>query len=146
VRLTADGDHAAVSGDGEEEEDVPVEGWCQQFSSHSIGDLQFDSSGNLYASGSDGGDANNADLGERGWPNKNQLRRPAGGDEEPLTAKGARCVRRRRVRPTPSASPPTRPISTARRSGSIPIAAKAFNSGWPCDEGPAPNPIYKASG
>ena len=40
VRLTASGDHAEESG-GEPVQDVLAEDWCQQFSSHSIGDLQF---------------------------------------------------------------------------------------------------------
>ena len=35
-------------------EDVLVEDWCQQFSSHSIGDLQFGPEGALYASGGEG--------------------------------------------------------------------------------------------
>jgi glucose/arabinose dehydrogenase len=47
VRLTAAGNHAV-------EQKVLVEGWCQQFSSHSIGDLQFGPEGALYVSGGDG--------------------------------------------------------------------------------------------
>lgn len=90
VRLTANGDHA-VEEEGEPKQEDLVEGWCQQFSSHSIGDLQFDAAGNLYASGGDGSDANNVDYGEKGWPQKNQCGDPPagiGGLEEPPTAEG----------------------------------------------------------
>jgi glucose/arabinose dehydrogenase len=75
VRLTANGDHA-VEEAGEPKQETVIEGWCQQFSSHSIGDLQFDSEGNLYASGGDGSDANNVDFGELGWPKPNQCGDP----------------------------------------------------------------------
>ena len=95
VRLSADeggaGDHATENGAGEPEQKVLVEGWCQQFSSHSIGDLQFGAEGDLYASGGDGSDANNVDFGELGWPNPNQCGDPPaglGGHEEPPTAEG----------------------------------------------------------
>jgi glucose/arabinose dehydrogenase len=47
VRLTASGNHSVA-------QKVLVEGWCQQFSSHSVGDLQFGPEGALYVSGGDG--------------------------------------------------------------------------------------------
>ena len=64
-RLTADGDQAVGA------EEVLVEGWCQQFSSHSVGDLQFGSDGALYASGGDGASFEAADYGQFGYPQKN---------------------------------------------------------------------------
>jgi len=90
VRLTAEGNHAAPSAAAPAEH-VLLEDWCQQFSSHSIGDLQFDASGALYASGGDGASFNNADYGQFGWPQKNQCGDPPGevGDElTPPTAEG----------------------------------------------------------
>jgi glucose/arabinose dehydrogenase len=94
VRLTADeggaGDHAVEEG-GAPLEKVLLEDWCQQFSSHSIGDIQFDASGALYASGGDGASFNNADYGQFGWPEKNQCGDPPagiGGTMSPPTAEG----------------------------------------------------------
>lgn len=65
VRLTAAGDHATELG-GEPVQDVLVEGWCQQFSSHSVGDLRFGPEGALYASGGDGASFSSADYGQLG--------------------------------------------------------------------------------
>lgn len=81
VRLTAEGggDHAVKDGGGHPLQDVLVEGWCQQFSSHSIGDLQFDSAGNLYASGGDGASFNATDWGQYGFPDKNPCGDPPTG-------------------------------------------------------------------
>lgn len=76
VRLTADGNHAKLGPFGEVEEKVLVEDWCQQYSSHSIGDLQFDSRGALYASGGDGASFYDVDFGQTGWPNLNQCGDP----------------------------------------------------------------------
>jgi PKD repeat protein len=59
-RLTADGDTMTGS------EQVLLSGWCQQFPSHSIGDLQFGPDGALYMSGGDGADFVNADDGQFG--------------------------------------------------------------------------------
>jgi glucose/arabinose dehydrogenase len=90
VYLVANGDHAVEEG-GRPKQKTLVEGWCQQFSSHSVGDLQFDPAGNLYASGGDGSDANNVDFGEKGWPEPNECNDPPagiGGHEEPPTAEG----------------------------------------------------------
>ena len=65
VRLTASGDHAAPSAAAPSEE-VLLEGWCQQFLSHSIGDLAFGPEGALYVSGGDGGSYETADWGQLG--------------------------------------------------------------------------------
>ena len=67
VRLTADGNTAVESG-GAPLEHVLVEDWCQQFSSHSIGDLQFGPEGALYASGGDGASFSATDIGQLGSP------------------------------------------------------------------------------
>jgi uncharacterized repeat protein (TIGR01451 family) len=43
-----------------------IEDWCQQFPSHSIGDLRFGPDGALYATGGDGASFNYADYGQAG--------------------------------------------------------------------------------
>ncbi len=93
VRLTAEEgtDHAVEEGGVPKEHVLIKEDWCQEFSSHSIGDLQFDSSGALYASGGDGASFYNADYGQFGWPQNNECGDPpsgVGGLEEPPTAEG----------------------------------------------------------
>jgi len=65
VRLEAEGDHAKESG-GEVLQQVLAEDWCQQFSSHSIGDLRFGPEGDLYVSGGDGASFTSADYGQLG--------------------------------------------------------------------------------
>lgn len=49
------------------------EDWCQQFSSHSVGDLEFDPDGNLYVSGGDGASFNQPDFGEFGFPGEENI-------------------------------------------------------------------------
>jgi glucose/arabinose dehydrogenase len=101
VRLTAEGNHAATEiehyeeGGGEKQEVVPaekvlVEGWCQQFSSHSIGDLHFGPEGDLYASGGDGASFESADFGQLGTPPNpcGDPPNPAGTKDEPPSAMG----------------------------------------------------------
>ncbi|MDX6626259.1 MAG: hypothetical protein QOE56_1248, partial [Solirubrobacterales bacterium] len=95
VRLTADAsggyEKALNGGDGKPVEKTLVEGWCTQFSSHSIGDLHFGPEGALYASAGEGADANNVDYGKLGWPNKNECADPPsglGGNQTPPSAEG----------------------------------------------------------
>jgi glucose/arabinose dehydrogenase len=49
-------------------EQVLVEGWCQQFDSHSIGTLAFGPEGALYVGGGDGASYNDVDYGQHGNP------------------------------------------------------------------------------
>ncbi|MEV4314353.1 LamG-like jellyroll fold domain-containing protein [Actinocrispum sp. NPDC049592] len=49
-------------------EQVLIEDWCQQYPSHSVGDLQFGPDGYLYASGGDGASYVFADYGQDGNP------------------------------------------------------------------------------
>jgi glucose/arabinose dehydrogenase/PKD repeat protein len=50
------------------QEQVLLTGWCQQFTSHSIGHLEFAPDGALYVSGGDGAGFGPADWGQRGAP------------------------------------------------------------------------------
>ena len=59
-RMTASGD--TMTG----EEQVLLTGWCQQFPSHSIGDVEFGPDGALYLSGGDGASFTNVDIGQWG--------------------------------------------------------------------------------
>jgi hypothetical protein len=47
-------------------ETVLIEDWCQQFPSHSIGDIGFGPDGALYVSGGDGASFNGVDYGQLG--------------------------------------------------------------------------------
>jgi glucose/arabinose dehydrogenase len=71
VRLTENAlnpDHA-VEESGRPKEEQLLEGWCQQFSSHSIGELQFGTEGALYVSGGDGANYESIpDYGQLGTP------------------------------------------------------------------------------
>ena len=49
-------------------EQVLVEGWCQQYPSHSIGTVEFGPEGALYASGGDGASFTFTDYGQDGSP------------------------------------------------------------------------------
>jgi glucose/arabinose dehydrogenase len=89
VRLKAIGNHAEETS-GEPVQQVLTEGWCQQFSSHSIGDLRFGPEGALYASGGDGASFSSADYGQLGdEPNPcGDPPSPAGTALKPPTAEG----------------------------------------------------------
>jgi glucose/arabinose dehydrogenase len=71
VRLTEDTlipDKAEYEGIFPKEKEL-LQGWCQQFSSHSIGELQFGTEGALYVSGGDGAAYESiADYGQLGTP------------------------------------------------------------------------------
>jgi glucose/arabinose dehydrogenase/PKD repeat protein len=85
--------------------------WCQQFPSHSIGDLNFGADGALYVSGGDGASFNYVDYGQSGGSSgsptpRNPCGDPpagAGGTMTPPTAEGG-ALRAQSVR-RPSAEP-----------------------------------------
>jgi len=56
----------SASGNVSTGETVLITDWCQQFPSHSIGDLAFGPDGALYVSGGDGASFNYADYGQSG--------------------------------------------------------------------------------
>ncbi len=63
-------------------EQVLIDAWCQQFPSHSIGDLRFGPDGALYVSGGDGASFNYVDYGQT----KNPCGDPPGPAGSNLTA------------------------------------------------------------
>ncbi len=83
VRMEAFGDQAGP-------EQLLVEGWCQQFPSHSLGDIAFGPDGALYATGGDGASFAYTDYGQAGSP-LNPCGDPpggVGGTQTPPTAEG----------------------------------------------------------
>jgi glucose/arabinose dehydrogenase len=90
TRLTAvEGENAAVEDEGGEPLELQLlEDWCQQFSSHSIGDLRFGPEGALYAGGGDGASFTGADFGQLGEP-PNPCGDPPGGFGVVLEPPGA---------------------------------------------------------
>jgi glucose/arabinose dehydrogenase len=71
-------------------EQVLIEDWCQQFPSHSMGDIAFGADGALYASAGEGSNYDHPDYGQSGNP-KNPCGDPptgAGGTQTPPTAEG----------------------------------------------------------
>jgi glucose/arabinose dehydrogenase len=77
-RLTASGNQMTGP------EQVLIEDWCQQYPSHSVGDLEFGADGALYATGGDGASFNFADWGQDGAP-LNPCGDPPGGVGATLT-------------------------------------------------------------
>ena len=71
-------------------EQVLIEDWCQQFPSHSVGDIEFGADGALYMTGGDGANFNVGDWGQYGSPKNpcNDAWVPVGGIQTPPTAEG----------------------------------------------------------
>jgi len=209
VRLTVTeggaGNSVVKSGGAPLEHVLIGEDWCQQFSSHSVGDLQFDPDGNLYVSGGDGASFNVTDYGGLGFPGEeNRCEDPPGGVGdvlEPPTAEGG-ALRSQdlrtsgdptglsgtviRIDPDTGAGVPGNPLFGSLDENERRIVAYGFrnpfrftldpdhgdlyvanvgwgsyeeldrvpavpagppaNSGWPCYEGPGPNPAYQNLG
>lgn len=194
VRLMASGNHAVEAG-GAPAEKVLVEDWCQQFSSHSIGDLQFGPEGALFASGGDGASFTSPDYGQFGWPQKNECGDPPvgkGGEQKPPAALGGSLRAQNvenldgsviRVDPESGEGLPDNPMATSLNANARRIIAygfrnpfrfaidpetsevyvdnvgwdtyeeidrfsttpsPAYNSGWPCYEGPGINPGFQS--
>jgi glucose/arabinose dehydrogenase len=83
-------------------EQVLVSDWCQQFGSHSIGDLKFGADGALYVSADEGANFTTVDYGQLGNPANPCGDPPGGTSMTPPTAEGG-SLRSQDVR-----SPPTR--------------------------------------
>lgn len=65
-----------------------IDNWCQQYPSHSVGDLAFGSDGALYVSAGDGASFTFADFGQKGSP-LNPCGDPPGNPGTQLTAPSA---------------------------------------------------------
>jgi glucose/arabinose dehydrogenase len=78
-RLTADSTGRRMVPGSER---VLIEDWCQQFPSHSIGDLAFGPDGALYVSGGDGASFNYVDHGQTGNPCGDPMGGAGTGDDE----------------------------------------------------------------
>lgn len=122
-RFTANGNVAGA-------ETVLVEGWRQQYPSHSTGQVEFGPDGALYASGGDGASFNFVDYGQDGAP-LNPLGDPpvaVGAAQTPPTAEGgalrSQSLRRTngptllngsviRVNPTTGAGLPDNPLAAS---------------------------------
>ncbi|WP_432986490.1 PQQ-dependent sugar dehydrogenase [Dactylosporangium sp. CA-233914] len=91
-KLTASGNHMTGT------EQLLISDWCQQYPSHSIGDLKFGADGALYVSGGDGASFNAVDYGQLGSP-KNPCGDPPGGAMTPPSAEGG-ALRAQDVRST----------------------------------------------
>jgi hypothetical protein len=89
VKLKADpgGNHAEPSA-AEPEENVLLEGWCQQATTHSVGDLGFGPEGDLYVSGGEGAMYSEADYGQFGNPCDDPVEYESPGVVRRLTALG----------------------------------------------------------
>jgi len=79
-------------------EQVLIHDWCQQYPSHSIGDLHFGADGALYVTGGDGASFSATDYGQLGNP-INPCADPPGGAMTPPTAEGG-ALRSQDVRTT----------------------------------------------
>jgi len=79
-------------------EQVLIHDWCQQYPSHSIGDLHFGADGFLYVTGGDGASFSATDYGQLGNP-RNPCADPPGGTMAPPTAEGG-ALRSQDVRTT----------------------------------------------
>jgi glucose/arabinose dehydrogenase len=195
-RLTASGDK--MTGD----EQVLVNDWCQQFPSHSIGDLVFGADGALYVSGGDGAAFTTTDYGQLGGNPCGDPPAGVGGTQTPPGAEGGALRSQSLLRPTgesrvldgavlrvdpntgdglsdnPLAASPDpdarrvvayglrNPFRFVLRPGTgelwvgdvgwnaveevnrlaNPIASPVEDFGWPCYEGPNPQPSYQSLG
>ena len=79
-------------------EQVLIHDWCQQYPSHSIGDLHFGADGALYVTGGDGASFSATDYGQLSNP-INPCGDPPGGAMNPPTAEGG-ALRSQDIRAT----------------------------------------------
>jgi glucose/arabinose dehydrogenase len=119
VRLTVEGNHAAPTADAPAEK-VLLEGWCQQFSSHSIGDIEFGPEGALYVTGGDGANFNAADYGQFGNPCGDPPG-PAGTGLKPPDAEGGAL----------RAQSPLSPSGRVVLNGTLDRVDPETGEGWP---------------
>jgi glucose/arabinose dehydrogenase len=105
-RLTASGNQMTGP------EQVFINDWCQQYPSHSVGDLAFGADGALYVTGGDGASFNFADWGQDGSP-LNPCGDPpsgVGATLTPPTAEGG-ALRSQDLRTMPLSGDPPDPVT-----------------------------------
>ncbi|HET7485618.1 MAG TPA: PQQ-dependent sugar dehydrogenase [Solirubrobacterales bacterium] len=154
VRLTAaEGANHALPTAGSPEQKVLAEGWCQQFSSHSIGDLQFGPEGALYASGGDGASFTGLDYGQLGTP-PNPCGDPPGGAGTALTPPSAEGGSLRsqnlsllngkiiRVDPASGEGWPDNPLAASLNANTRRIVAEGFRNPFRFTIDPKTGEIY----
>jgi hypothetical protein len=152
VRLTASGDTASAT-------QVLITDWCQQFPSHSIGDLNFGPDGALYVSGGEGANFDNPDYGQYGSP-KNPCGDPptgVGGDQTPPSAEGgalrAQDVRTTadptgldgavlRIDPATGAALPSNPLASSSDANARRIVAYGLRNPFRFTIRPATNEVW----
>ena len=149
-RLTADAATNTMTGS----EKVLIEDWCQQYPSHSVGDLAFGTDGKLYVSGGDGAAHFGADYGQSGGSLQDSPtpRNPCGdpptgvgGSQTPPTAEGGALAQsgpahqRRPGRPERCA-PAGRPCNR-RRSAGKPLLRHRRDKRQPHHRLRAPQPL-----
>lgn len=152
VRLTAEGNHAKES-EGVPDQEVLAEGWCQQFSSHSVGDLEFGPDGALYASGGDGASFTSADWGQFGTT-KNPCGDPPGAkgvELTPPTAEGGSLRAQNldllngkilRLDPDTGEGLPSNPLGASPDQNARRIVAEGFRNPFRLTFDPQTNEIY----
>lgn len=154
VRLTAaEGANHALPTAASPEQKVLAEGWCQQFSSHSIGDLRFGPEGALYASGGDGASFTGLDYGQLGTP-PNPCGDPPGGAGTALTPPSAEGGSLRsqnlsllngkiiRVDPASGEGWPDNPLAASPNANTRRIVAEGFRNPFRFTIDPKTGEIY----
>jgi glucose/arabinose dehydrogenase len=149
-RLTAN-----LSTDKSVEENPMITDWCQQFSSHSVGNLEFDGEGNLWASGGDGASFTKVDWGQYGFPMTNPCLDPptglAGGEEEPPGAEGGALRAQNpqnlngsliRVDPETGAGIAQNPLALSLNANERRLVGKGFRNPFRFAIDPATNEVY----
>ncbi len=138
-------------------EQVLIEDWCQQFPSHSVGDLVFGADGALYVSAGDGASFNYVDYGqtknpcgdppgpsgsnltaptaEGGALRSQSVRRPAG---EPVTLNGAIL----RVDPATGLGLPDNPLANSATINARRIIAYGLRNPFRITTRPGSNEIW----
>ncbi len=128
--------------------------WCQQFSSHSVGDLQFDASGNLWASGGEGASFTKVDWGQYGFPEVNPCGDPPagiGGIEEPPDAEGGALRAQNpkrlsgsliRVDPETGQGVPGNPLFASLDANERRLVGKGFRNPFRFAINPQTNEVY----
>lgn len=144
VRLEEDSgepDQAVEYGNGLPQQEQLLEGWCQQFSSHSIGDLRFGPEEALYVSGGDGAAYESiADYGQLGTPPNpcGDPNKPAGTTPSPVSESQGGALRSQnlellngailRVDPDTGAALPDNPLFGDGNANTERTVAKGFRN------------------